>query len=127
MTDHTDPYPERVLALEAEGMTTSDAQAVADAELMGAKPMRRKGTRRTAPHKVAEGKARSLVQRTKAATPKKSGPRECACGCGEMTKGGVYRPGHDARHHAALKAAGKKPTLITSPAKREKTRPRAVG
>ena len=37
-TDHN-PYPERVLALEAEGITTSDAQAVADAELMGAKPM----------------------------------------------------------------------------------------
>jgi hypothetical protein len=25
------------------------------------------------------------------------GPRPCACGCGEMTKGGVFRPGHDAR------------------------------
>jgi hypothetical protein len=63
MPDHTDPYPERVLALEAEGMTTSDAQAVADAELMGAKLMRRKVNRR--------------------------------------------------RHHAALKAAGKKPSLIS--------------
>jgi hypothetical protein len=102
MTNHTDPYPERVLALEAEGMTTSDAQAVADAELMGAKPMRRKGMRPVPPNK--------------------QGPRECACGCGEMTKGGTYRPGHDARHHAALKAAGKKPKLIASAAKREKAR-----
>lgn len=29
--------------------------------------------------------------------------RACECGCGEMTKGGRYRPGHDARHHAKLK------------------------
>jgi hypothetical protein len=104
MTNHTDPYPERVLALEAEGMTTSDAQAVADAELMGAKSMRRKARRSTV------------------AAPKKRGPRECSCGCGEMTKGGAYRPGHDARHHAALKAAGKKPKLIGA-----KRGPRAVG
>ena len=25
-------------------------------------------------------------------------PIECRCGCGEMTGGGNYRPGHDARH-----------------------------
>lgn len=106
MTDHTDPYPERVIALEAEGMTTSDAQAVADAELMGAKLMRRKGGHRTSAEKVAEGEVRRNAQRTKVATPKQHGPHECACGCGEMTKGGTYRPGHDARHHAALKAAG---------------------
>lgn len=31
-----------------------------------------------------------------------SGP-ECLCGCGERTKGGRFRPGHDARYHAAQK------------------------
>lgn len=25
-------------------------------------------------------------------------PQECRCGCGDMTKGGNYLPGHDARH-----------------------------
>lgn len=25
-------------------------------------------------------------------------PRECACGCKAWTKGGRYRPGHDAKH-----------------------------
>lgn len=30
-------------------------------------------------------------------------PRECECGCGEMTKGGRFRPGHDAKFHAAQK------------------------
>lgn len=34
-------------------------------------------------------------------------PRACECGCGENTKGGRYRPGHDAKHHARLKAEEK--------------------
>ena len=29
-------------------------------------------------------------------------PQACKCGCGEMTKGGMFRPGHDARYHSAL-------------------------
>lgn len=29
-------------------------------------------------------------------------PRACVCGCNEMTKGGEFLPGHDARHKAAL-------------------------
>lgn len=27
--------------------------------------------------------------------------RECKCGCGEYTRGGTFRPGHDARYHSA--------------------------
>lgn len=27
-------------------------------------------------------------------------PRQCECGCGEMTKGGRFRPGHDAKLHS---------------------------
>ena len=27
---------------------------------------------------------------------------ECACGCGEQTAGGTYRPGHDARLRARI-------------------------
>lgn len=30
-------------------------------------------------------------------------PVECTCGCGGMTKGGRFLPGHDARYHAAQK------------------------
>lgn len=43
---------------------------------------------------------------TEAKTPKpKAGkePRACLCGCGEMTKGGRFIPGHDARFHARIK------------------------
>ncbi len=37
----------------------------------------------------------------------------CGCGCGETTRGGKYRPGHDARHHSALKAAGLAVVLLS--------------
>lgn len=30
--------------------------------------------------------------------------RPCLCGCGEMTKGGRFRPGHDARYYARKRA-----------------------
>ncbi len=30
-------------------------------------------------------------------------PKLCKCGCGEYTRGGIFRPGHDARYHAAEK------------------------
>lgn len=50
----------------------------------------------------------------KAETPAKRSPsggsatkRPCKCGCGEMTGGGMYRPGHDARHVSALTRAVK--------------------
>lgn len=36
----------------------------------------------------------------------KKEPRQCLCGCGGMTKGGRFLPGHDARYHAAQKKAG---------------------
>jgi hypothetical protein len=31
-----------------------------------------------------------------------TGP-DCQCGCGERTRGGKFKPGHDARYHARLK------------------------
>lgn len=35
-----------------------------------------------------------------------TGP-DCLCGCGEKTKGGRFRPGHDARYHSRLAKEGK--------------------
>ena len=34
--------------------------------------------------------------------PRKIRPRKCACGCGAMTRGGDFRPGHDARTLSAV-------------------------
>lgn len=33
---------------------------------------------------------------------RKSQIRFCACGCGEMTRGGTFRPGHDAKLRSKL-------------------------
>jgi len=34
--------------------------------------------------------------------PRKKKPKECACGCGEMTAGGDFRPGHDSKTLSAI-------------------------
>lgn len=39
--------------------------------------------------------------------PKERTPVACECGCGEMTKGGRFIPGHDARLHSRWNAQAK--------------------
>lgn len=39
------------------------------------------------------------------AAPKAPKGQPCECGCGEQTKGGRFRPGHDAKLHSAQKLA----------------------
>lgn len=34
--------------------------------------------------------------------PRKVVPKPCACGCGDMTKGGKFLPGHDSRTLSAI-------------------------
>jgi len=34
--------------------------------------------------------------------PRKLTPKACGCGCGQMTKGGKFIPGHDARVYRAI-------------------------
>ena len=34
--------------------------------------------------------------------PRKFIPQPCGCGCGEMTKGGIYAPGHDQKLRTAI-------------------------
>lgn len=36
------------------------------------------------------------------ATPKRKTPQQCLCGCGSLTGGGRFRPGHDAKLKGAL-------------------------
>jgi len=42
------------------------------------------------------------VESAKVSKPTRE-PKPCTCGCGGMTKGGRFLPGHDARYHSALK------------------------
>ncbi len=34
--------------------------------------------------------------------PRKIKPKPCLCGCGDMTKGGKFLPGHDAKLYGAI-------------------------
>lgn len=50
------------------------------------------------PRSSTKSKTKSAADPAK---PKRQ-PQACTCGCGEETKGGRYKPGHDARHKGAL-------------------------
>lgn len=75
---------------------------------------------RPRPGALAEG-ANAMTAKTKKTTER--APRAtCLCGCGDepIGKKARYLPGHDARHHAAMKAAGQKVTHVLSAEKRAK-------
>lgn len=66
------------------------------------------------PHEVGEKSDKREVKTHKvkapkaATTPKPKAEKkvkvmpDCACGCAGQTKGGVYLPGHDSKHRAAM-------------------------
>lgn len=51
--------------------------------------------------KIGRRKVASVAEALDGPARKKGG-RECACGCGESTSGGLFRQGHDRRLHVAL-------------------------
>ncbi len=55
---------------------------------------------------VHTDRSRAFDKLPKAVQVERAPGPECQCGCGEHTKGGRFRPGHDARFHAAQKRAG---------------------
>ena len=87
---------EAVAAFEDEGLTTSDAQAAADAQGAGKR-----------------GPRQRLVKRAEKAVTDR-GP--CVCGCGGFPKGKNARflPGHDARWHSAQKRGGSEVRLAVA-------------
>jgi hypothetical protein len=58
--------------------------------------------------KADKPKAEPKAEKPKA-EPKPKG-QLCECGCGGMTKGGRYLPGHDSKHRAALAGPKEMPT-----------------
>jgi hypothetical protein len=51
--------------------------------------------------KSVPGGIDKVAEEVKAAAPRTRGvPKECLCGCGGMTKGGRFRPGHDAKYYS---------------------------
>ncbi|MEX0709408.1 MAG: hypothetical protein WD078_15740 [Woeseia sp.] len=43
-----------------------------------------------------------LTKRRDTAMPRRVRPKQCACGCGEITKGGNFIPGHDSKLQSAI-------------------------
>jgi hypothetical protein len=95
--------------------TTASAHDIAAAIIARAKARSEKGVRKEikanaepAPKaKMATKKATKPLAKKESKDPvvktpkeKKEGPL-CLCGCGDHTKGGKYKPGHDARHKSA--------------------------
>ena len=94
-----------VAALTAAGLTPEAAEIAADAavaqqeraaiqaELDAAKAALQAATERA--------KALGLIAEpthTTSRAKRVAGGRPCACGCGAQTQGGVWMPGHDAKH-----------------------------
>lgn len=52
------------------------------------------------PMAAIRARAAELASKPKARTAKQ--PRECACGCKGMTRGGIWLPGHDAKALSAM-------------------------
>ncbi len=72
-----------------------------------------------APRSTAQGTTVQDGATETAGTPQEQptdGPqgsrRSCLCGCGEATRGGRFRPGHDARLHGELKRNLEKDPLL---------------
>lgn len=96
-----EPNPGQMIEIELQGGTESDV--VLDAIVSNIPPeiepeygnynRKAQTSRKTA----TTGKANGATRKSKKGTPK-----ECACGCGDMTGGGTFRPGHDARHKGNL-------------------------
>ena len=78
---------------------------------------------------ATQAAVREQLKESKVATkePKPKAPRKakepiaCKCGCGEMTKGGRFRPGHDARYHSALAKEQAAAALVKEQAEAEET------
>lgn len=100
---NSSPSPGDVLEIEFMPSTETEAQLEAiqnafpsDAEVEFGDYSRKTQTSRKT------SSANKAASNGAARKSKKGTPRECGCGCGEMTGGGIFRPGHDARHKGNL-------------------------
>lgn len=101
-SSNSSPAPGELIEIELMASTETEAQVEAiqnafpsDIEVEHGTYSRKTQTSRKAPASKAGSAAKSGGK-------KKGTAKECACGCGEMTGGGTFRPGHDARHKGNL-------------------------
>lgn len=83
---------------EGSGLTESQIRKMAAAQASAESDAAAEAT--------VNGKRKPKAEKAAAprAAAKSKDPRACECGCGENTKGGRFRPGHDAKLHSRQKA-----------------------
>jgi hypothetical protein len=94
---NSSPSPGDVIEIELQGGTETDSMLE---EIQGAFPDGADIEHGDYNRKTRSARATKTTTSngaTKSSGKKKGTPRECACGCGELTGGGTFRPGHDAR------------------------------
>lgn len=94
------PHPKQIVMTREEiGLPMPSSAKPEGVHGLLNKPVRKRLTK--AEKKSAQRVALSMAHDD---PDQKLGPL-CKCGCGERTKGGLFRPGHDAKWHSAQKAA----------------------
>lgn len=68
-------------------------------------------TQNTTTDPMAAIRARALALASKPTTTKARTPKPCACGCGLWTRGGNFRPGHDAKVLSRMLAEQRAPKV----------------
>lgn len=98
----TDNYTEAVVAPEPE----TDDEPTPQAGTRKWKVIRKGGPNRSfKTREAAQDYARTLDEDVQVVYGDLRAPKECGCGCGEMTKGGRFLPGHDRRFYVLAEKA----------------------
>jgi hypothetical protein len=105
MTEHNPKIDGRTkraldMAIAKRQVSQESYRAVLAGEitLQHAKAIGRDGAPAADTDRASDGREEATKTPVKGRTP-----RPCLCGCGQTTRGGRFKPGHDARLHSELK------------------------
>lgn len=96
------PQPGQSIDIELQGGTETEAVLSAILDSFPGEYEQEHGEYNRKTRTSKSSKATASTNGAAKTKSKKGTPKECACGCGEMTGGGIFRPGHDARHKGNL-------------------------
>lgn len=101
---NSNPSPGQVISIEI--MPSTEADAIVDTLTgnMGLPVEEGEYSRKSRTSKSPAANKSAAAAKTGGAKKSKGTPRECTCGCGGMTAGGLFLPGHDARYKGRLLA-----------------------
>ncbi len=86
-------------------VTTGEGSGLTESQIRRAHAATAQAESDAAAEAAVNGKRKPAKAQAKPkAAARSKDPRACECGCGENTKGGRFRPGHDAKLHSRQKA-----------------------